>query len=79
MVQWFLYKHIFIDTNVSAAWRVDLNVSLSSFEPLIAGTRKLLDLALDSPLPGGPRVLFVSSISSAFSQYPYICSFVFIP
>ncbi|RPD77318.1 acetyl-CoA synthetase-like protein [Lentinus tigrinus ALCF2SS1-7] len=46
------------------AWRVDFNVALPSFEPLIAGARNLLDLALSSPLPGGPRVLFVSSISS---------------
>ncbi|KAI0743085.1 acetyl-CoA synthetase-like protein [Daedaleopsis nitida] len=46
------------------AWRVDFNVSLPSFEPLIAGARNILDLALASPLPGGPRTLFVSSISS---------------
>ncbi|KAI0350560.1 acetyl-CoA synthetase-like protein [Trametes cingulata] len=46
------------------AWRVDFQVSLSSFEPLIAGARNLLDLALNSSVPGGPRVLFVSSISS---------------
>ncbi|KAI0718411.1 acetyl-CoA synthetase-like protein [Cerioporus squamosus] len=46
------------------AWRVDFNVSLPSFEPLIAGARKLLDFALDSPVDGGPRVLFVSSISA---------------
>ncbi|KAL1943361.1 hypothetical protein VTO73DRAFT_4436 [Trametes versicolor] len=46
------------------AWRVDFQVSLQSFEPLLAGARNLLDLALHSPLPGGPRVLFVSSISS---------------
>ncbi|TFK88243.1 acetyl-CoA synthetase-like protein [Polyporus arcularius HHB13444] len=46
------------------AWRVDFNVALPSFEPLIAGARNLLDLALNSPLPGGPRILFVSSISS---------------
>ncbi|KAI0687627.1 acetyl-CoA synthetase-like protein, partial [Cerioporus squamosus] len=46
------------------AWRVDFNVALPSFEPLIAGARNLLELALDSPLPGGPRMLFVSSISS---------------
>ncbi|OSD00720.1 acetyl-CoA synthetase-like protein [Trametes coccinea BRFM310] len=46
------------------AWRVDFQVSLSSFEPLIAGARNLLELALNSSVPGGPRVLFVSSISS---------------
>ncbi|KAI0632701.1 acetyl-CoA synthetase-like protein [Trametes polyzona] len=48
-----------------SAWRVDFNVSLPSFEPLIAGTRNLLDFALSSSHPGGPKVLFVSSIASA--------------
>ncbi|KAI9058660.1 acetyl-CoA synthetase-like protein [Trametes sanguinea] len=46
------------------AWRVDFQVSLPSFEPLIAGTRNLLDLALNSSVPGGPHVLFVSSIGT---------------
>ncbi|KAI0681684.1 male sterility protein-domain-containing protein [Cerioporus squamosus] len=46
------------------AWRVDFNVALPSFEPLIAGARNLLDFALSSSIPGGPRTLFVSSISS---------------
>ncbi|OSD00742.1 acetyl-CoA synthetase-like protein [Trametes coccinea BRFM310] len=46
------------------AWRVDFNVTLPSYEPLIAGTRNLLDFALNSPRPGGPAVLFVSSIAS---------------
>ncbi|KAI0659473.1 acetyl-CoA synthetase-like protein [Cubamyces menziesii] len=46
------------------AWRVDFNVTLPSFEPLIAGTRNLVDFALKSPHPGGARVLFVSSITS---------------
>ncbi|KAL7278799.1 hypothetical protein ACG7TL_007808 [Trametes sanguinea] len=46
------------------AWRVDFNVTLPSYEPLIAGTRNLLDFALRSPRPGGPAVLFVSSVAS---------------
>ncbi|KAI0673258.1 acetyl-CoA synthetase-like protein [Trametes maxima] len=50
------------------AWRVDFNVTLPSFEPLIAGTRNLVELALRSPLPGGPRLLFVSSIMSAHNH-----------
>ncbi|KAH9856141.1 acetyl-CoA synthetase-like protein [Lenzites betulinus] len=58
-----------IQNSVSAilhnAWRVDFNVTLPSFEPLIAGARNLLDLALGSPRTGGPSVLFVSSITSA--------------
>ena len=57
-------------TNVRVAWRVDFNVALLSFEPLIAGARNLLDLALNSSLPGGPRALFVSSISSMRSKSP---------
>ncbi|KAM5541012.1 hypothetical protein V8D89_005323 [Ganoderma adspersum] len=51
------------------AWRVDFNVTLSSFEPLVSGARNLLDLALNSSQPGGPRALFVSSVSS-MRNYP---------
>ncbi|KAI1791373.1 acetyl-CoA synthetase-like protein [Ganoderma leucocontextum] len=51
------------------AWRVDFNVALLSFEPLISGARNLLDLALNSAQPGGPRAVFVSSISS-LRNYP---------
>ncbi|KAL7278804.1 hypothetical protein ACG7TL_007815 [Trametes sanguinea] len=46
------------------AWRVDFNVMLPSYEPLIAGARNLIDFALGSPLPGGPSLLFVSSVAS---------------
>ncbi len=56
------------ETHLDPAWRVDFNVSLPSFEPLIAGARKLLDLALESSVAGGPRVLFVSSISAILSM-----------
>ena len=58
-------------TNPRTGWRVDFNVSLRSFEPLIAGSRNLLDLALNSPLPGGPRVVFVSSAGVLRSVYSY--------
>ncbi|KAH9935954.1 acetyl-CoA synthetase-like protein [Epithele typhae] len=51
-----------------AAWRVDFNVSLPSFEPLIVGTRNLIDLAIASEVPGGPQLLFVSSISALFNH-----------
>ncbi|KAI0769296.1 acetyl-CoA synthetase-like protein [Trametes elegans] len=54
---------------VHNGWRVDFNVTLPSFEPLVAGARNLLELALNSPLSGGPRTLFVSSISSIL-HYP---------
>ncbi|KAH9915952.1 acetyl-CoA synthetase-like protein [Epithele typhae] len=50
------------------AWRVDFNVSLPSFEPLIAGARHLLDVALGSSVPGGPKVIFISSISALINQ-----------
>jgi len=46
------------------AWRVDFNLSLSSFEPLIAGVRNLIDLSLGSPKSRRPHITFVSSISS---------------
>ncbi|KDQ56520.1 hypothetical protein JAAARDRAFT_294258 [Jaapia argillacea MUCL 33604] len=44
------------------AWRVDFNLSLKSFESNIAGLRNLVDLALASPHPQPPRLVFVSSI-----------------
>ncbi|KAF8066748.1 hypothetical protein FPV67DRAFT_1496289 [Lyophyllum atratum] len=53
-------------TNVSCiihnAWRVDFNVAVSSMEPLIAGTRHLINLALSSPRSTPPRFVFTSSI-----------------
>ncbi|KAJ8490029.1 hypothetical protein ONZ45_g13352 [Pleurotus djamor] len=44
------------------AWRVDFNVALSSMEPLVKGTRDLIDFALRSPRARPPKILFVSSI-----------------
>ncbi|TFK37074.1 hypothetical protein BDQ12DRAFT_221196 [Crucibulum laeve] len=44
------------------AWHVNFNVSLSSLEPLIIGTRRLIDFALGSPFVQPPRILFVSSL-----------------
>ncbi|KAH7928011.1 putative aminoadipate reductase [Leucogyrophana mollusca] len=49
------------------AWRLDFNLSLSSFEPNIRGTRNLIELARSSPRSVKPRFLFTSSISSAQS------------
>ncbi|KAF9228211.1 acetyl-CoA synthetase-like protein [Gyrodon lividus] len=46
------------------AWRLDFNLSLSSFEPNIRGTRNLIDLALSSKRSSKPRFLFTSSIAS---------------
>ncbi|KAJ7489600.1 putative aminoadipate reductase [Mycena latifolia] len=50
------------------AWQLDFNLSLSSFEPHILGTRRLVDLALASPR--FPRFLFTSSVASAMSWTP---------
>ncbi|KAF4571529.1 putative PKS/NRPS-like protein biosynthetic cluster [Pleurotus pulmonarius] len=43
------------------AWKVDFNLSLLSMEPLIAGTRHLVDLALRSYRASPPKFIFVSS------------------
>ncbi|KAJ8080312.1 putative NRPS-like protein biosynthetic cluster [Marasmius tenuissimus] len=42
------------------AWTVDFNVTLSTLEPLVRGTRKLIDLALSSKTL--PSFIFVSSV-----------------
>ncbi|KAF8154617.1 hypothetical protein B0H34DRAFT_783775 [Crassisporium funariophilum] len=47
---------------IQNAWRVDFNVSLSSLQPLIAGTRRLIDFALGSPQRKPPRLLYVSTL-----------------
>ncbi|KAF4568263.1 putative NRPS-like protein biosynthetic cluster [Pleurotus pulmonarius] len=44
------------------AWKVDFNLSLLSMEPLVAGTRHLVDLALASPHASTPKFVFVSSV-----------------
>ncbi|TDL22741.1 acetyl-CoA synthetase-like protein [Rickenella mellea] len=47
------------------AWKVDFNIPLSSFEPLLQGVRNLVDLALASPLSSPPRFVFTSSVAVA--------------
>ncbi|KAG6906942.1 putative NRPS-like protein biosynthetic cluster [Tephrocybe rancida] len=49
------------------AWRLDFNLSLSSFEPNVRGTRKLIDFARSGPHPESVRFLFTSSVASAQS------------
>ncbi|CCM06250.1 uncharacterized protein FIBRA_08499 [Fibroporia radiculosa] len=49
------------------AWRVDFNLSLSSFESNIKSLRHLVDLALTSPLTTPPRLLFVSSVGVLYN------------
>ncbi|KAF5339742.1 hypothetical protein D9611_009173 [Ephemerocybe angulata] len=51
------------------AWRVDFNGGLASFEPLVAGTRNLVDFALSSLCDRPPRFLFASSMT-VFSNLP---------
>lgn len=51
-----------ITTIIHSAWRVDFNITLSSFEPAVRGVRNLIDLALGSPRDEPPRILFTSSI-----------------
>ncbi|KAJ7189839.1 hypothetical protein GGX14DRAFT_580331 [Mycena pura] len=50
-----------VTTIVHNAWQVNFNISLSSMEPLVAGTRQLVDFALSSPHSVPPRFLFVST------------------
>lgn len=49
------------------AWRVDFNLSLSSFEPHIHGVRNLIDLARSARYASSLRFLFTSSVGSAQS------------
>lgn len=45
--------------NLFTAWQVDFNVSLASLEPLVHGTRRLVDFALSCRV--APRFVFTSS------------------
>jgi thioester reductase-like protein len=49
------------------AWRLDFNLSLSSFEPHVRGVRNLIDLARSSRYASSLRFLFTSSIGTALS------------
>ncbi|KAK5629598.1 hypothetical protein RRF57_005313 [Xylaria bambusicola] len=51
---------------IHAAWPVNFNISLESFKPQLAGLRNLLGLALETPSPA--RIVFISSISTAFDM-----------
>jgi len=48
---------------IHAGWLINWSLDLSRFEPLIRGTRNLIDLALSSPLPTPPRIIFISSVA----------------
>lgn len=47
---------------IHAGWLINWSLDLPQFEDLIRGTRNLVDLALSSPLPSPPRIVFISSI-----------------
>jgi len=47
---------------VHCAWLVDFNRTLPAFKPLVKATRGLVDMALSSPQPTTPRLLFTSSV-----------------
>lgn len=49
------------------AWRLDFNLSLSSFEPNMRGTRNLIDFALASPHANQFRFVFTSSVGTTQS------------
>ncbi|KAF9064552.1 hypothetical protein BDP27DRAFT_1405295 [Rhodocollybia butyracea] len=52
---------------IHTAWMVDFNLPLLSFEPLVHGTRNLIDLARSSCHASSVRFLFTSSIGAAQS------------
>ncbi|KAF8295666.1 acetyl-CoA synthetase-like protein [Clavulina sp. PMI_390] len=67
-----LYQEIANTTTliINNAWRLDFNLSVSSFEPHIRATRNLVNLALASPHGAGfVRTIFISSIS-ALASWP---------
>jgi nucleoside-diphosphate-sugar epimerase len=53
---------------IHAAWPVTFNVSLASFAPQLAGLHALLHLSLTVPHPRPARLLFASSVSTAFAS-----------
>ncbi|TCD61585.1 hypothetical protein EIP91_008188 [Steccherinum ochraceum] len=53
------------------AYLVNFNVPLTGFTPNITTLRLLIDLALSSPFPSPPRLLFVST-SDVWSQKPLL-------
>ncbi|PPQ80241.1 hypothetical protein CVT25_003501 [Psilocybe cyanescens] len=64
-----LYQELLDNVNViiHAAWKVDFNMQLASFEPMVRGTRNLIDLAQSAAAGSSTRLLFTSSVASAFS------------
>jgi len=55
---------------IHVAWRLDFNLTLTSFEPNVRGTRNLIDFARSSHHSSNFRFLFTSSIATAQSWDP---------
>ncbi|OTB01437.1 hypothetical protein M426DRAFT_64072 [Hypoxylon sp. CI-4A] len=53
---------------IHATWPVNFNISLASLVPHIAGLRNLLQLSLRVPFRAPARLVFASSISTAFQM-----------
>ncbi|GLB33171.1 putative acetyl-CoA synthetase-like protein [Lyophyllum shimeji] len=56
-----------VNVVIHNAWRLDFNLSLSSFESSIQGTRHLVDLLKSGPNASSARFVFTSSVASAQS------------
>ncbi|KAJ7698943.1 hypothetical protein B0H17DRAFT_1167813 [Mycena rosella] len=59
-----------VTTVIHAAWRLDFNLSLQSFESNIHGTRNLIEMAQTSRHASSLRFLFTSSLSSVQGWNP---------
>ncbi|EGO19943.1 hypothetical protein SERLADRAFT_418199 [Serpula lacrymans var. lacrymans S7.9] len=56
-----------VTTIIHNAWRLDFNLSLSSFEPNVKSIRHLIDFAISSANASDLRFVFVSSVASVQS------------
>ena len=65
----------YVDVIIHSAWRLDFNLSLSSFDSNVRGTRNLIDFAHDTVNVSRLKFIFTSSVATAdswgSSQGPY--------
>ncbi|KAI0033029.1 acetyl-CoA synthetase-like protein [Vararia minispora EC-137] len=54
--------HASVTHIIHNAWRINMNLPLASFEPLVRGTQNLAAFVLSSPRASAPHTLFISSI-----------------
>jgi len=52
-----------------AAWPVNFNYAIATFEPAVKGVKELVDLSLRSKFDKPPKFLFVSSVAVTRSKY----------